>query len=129
MTKFAACVRIHGLPNFPDPPYHAGELKKLGYTQTSPQMQRANQQCQALLAAGGASQAQVDQQYLKIYLEMAKCMHAHGIANFPDPTAQGRLYVPEAVYNDSGYQAAAKACGAPSPPPASYWQSRKAGPK
>ncbi|MGB9112670.1 MAG: hypothetical protein WCF24_08080 [Acidimicrobiales bacterium] len=113
MVKFAQCVRAHGLSKFPDPPYSNGELNKLGFTK--PALEKyENGSCHADALAAGAveSQGEIDQ-YIKMYLKMANCMRAHGIANFPDPNGKGQLNVSESVEYEAGYPAAAKVCGAP----------------
>jgi hypothetical protein len=50
MARFAACMRSHGLPNFPDPngsgSFTPGSLEKLD--PTSPAMSRAFQSCNSL---------------------------------------------------------------------------------
>jgi hypothetical protein len=121
MTKWAACVRKHGLPNFPDPPYQNGELNKLGYTKYSPQMVKADNACHALALAAGAveSQAEIDT-YLKQDLKVSECMRAHGVTNFPDPTSHSQSGGPSAgwemnasIMNQPDYANAAKICGAP----------------
>jgi hypothetical protein len=66
------------------------------------------------LAAGGyvATPAE-NQQRLEQMLRTARCMRAHGIVDFPDPTSQGGIALPELVAREPGYPAAAKVCGAP----------------
>jgi hypothetical protein len=55
MLKFAACMRAHGITNFPDPvPYGNGGVELLvpngnGLDQNSPQYTRADSICQPLL--------------------------------------------------------------------------------
>lgn len=123
MLKFAACARKHGLTNFPDPPYGAGELQRLGYYKGSPQVDKADKECPALALASGwvESQAEIER-YIKIYLQMAKCMRNHGIENFPEPNGKAQLNVSESVEEEPGYPAAAKVCGAPPRAPASYFE-------
>jgi hypothetical protein len=118
MTKWAVCVRKHGLPDFPDPPYQDGELNKLGYTKLSPQMIRANRDCHAQALAAGAvlSKAELEK-YIQQDLKIADCMHAHGFTGFPDPNAQGQMTQSvssaDKMLNMPGYAAAARTCGAP----------------
>ena len=124
MTKWAACVRKHGLPEFPDPPYQNGELNKLGYTKYSPQMVKANKACHVWALAAGVvlSKAELEK-YVQRDLKIAQCMHAHGIANFPEPNWQGQFISSTSAgtnfFNVPGYPTAAKTCGAPPPPPQS----------
>ena len=46
-------------------------------------------------------------------LKISECMRAHGITNFPDPTATGAFSSPVSVAKVPGYAAAAKACNGP----------------
>lgn len=50
--KFAACMRSHGVPNFPDPK-GSGAFLIQGIDPNSPQVKSAQQACQSLLPAGG----------------------------------------------------------------------------
>jgi hypothetical protein len=117
MTKWAACVRRHGLPNFPDPPYQDQELNKLGYTKYSPQMIKADNECHALALAAGAVESKAEiEYYLRRDLEISKCMRAHGVTNFPDPSSQGGgagWPLAQSISNQPDYSNAAKVCGAP----------------
>lgn len=46
--KFAHCMRSHGVSNFPDPT-NAGVVRLIGVDQNSPQYQRAQKACEALV--------------------------------------------------------------------------------
>lgn len=114
LTAFANCVRKHGLPSFPDPPYSNGELNKLGFRKLSPQMESATRQCHSQALAAGVVQTPAElQQHLQQMLKIAQCMRAHGVPNFPDPNANGGFALTEPIGNPPGYAAAAKACGGP----------------
>lgn len=115
MTVFAGCVRRHGLPQFPDPPFANGELNKLGFRKSSPQMEAATKACHSdALAAGVVETPEEIQQHLEQMLMIAQCMQANGYPNFPDPNAQGGLAVPSDLNPEtSQYAAAAKKCDAP----------------
>lgn len=116
MTRFAACVRRHGAPNFPDPPYSAGELNDLGFRKNSPVMTRATQDCHADALAAGVVQTQAEQAaHMKALLKIAQCMRANGVPNFPDPSSSG-LGLTEPVVESPRYAAAAKKCDAAPPP-------------
>ncbi|MGA8297016.1 MAG: hypothetical protein WB770_08250 [Acidimicrobiales bacterium] len=118
MTKWAACVRKHGLPHFPDPPYQNGELNKMGYTKYSPQMIKADNACHALALAAGAVESQAEREkYLAQDLKISQCMRAHGVTHFPDPSANGgfvqSVSQSQSLESNPNYSAAAKVCGAP----------------
>jgi hypothetical protein len=115
-AKFAACMRKHGVASFPDPngqgviTIHSG----MGIDPGSPTFQTARSACQKLLPNGGqptpAQQAQRQQQMLAF----SKCMRAHGLEDFPDPTSGGlQIHVTPGSDLDPQnpqFQAAQKAC-------------------
>jgi hypothetical protein len=53
-VKFAACMRSHGVPNFPDPNSQSGFLVR-GVDSNSPQFKAALQSCQSLLPGSAAA--------------------------------------------------------------------------
>ena len=106
---YSACMRSHGVPNYPDPD-SSGNLPKPDAHQfgvSSSQLQTAQQACQHLLPNSGEAISaesvqecmQADncpqllvQQVLNEERRFAGCMRSHGVANWPDPTidSQGR---------------------------------------
>jgi hypothetical protein len=53
--KAAACIRSHGIPNFPDPTFSGGGVhisKAAGINLHSPQMHAAEEACQSLIPGG-----------------------------------------------------------------------------
>jgi hypothetical protein len=90
-AKFSSCMRKHGVTNFPDP-NGQGVIQfgsGMGIDPNSPTFQSARSTCQKLLPNGGqptpAQQAQMQQKLLAF----SKCMRAHGIKDFPDPSNDG----------------------------------------
>jgi hypothetical protein len=94
--KFSACMRKHGVANFPDPngqgviTIHSG----MGIDPQSPAFKSARTVCDKLLPNGGqptpAQQARAQQEMLAF----STCMRAHGLKDFPDPTSSGlRVHV------------------------------------
>jgi hypothetical protein len=90
--KWAACMRSHGVPNLPDPTFGAGGAQANLSTPpgmlTSPAFFSAQKTCAKLglygpgdAAAEPATAAQVAQG-----LAMSRCMRAHRVSNWPDPT-------------------------------------------
>ncbi len=94
LLAFSRCMRANGVPSFPDPQSFAGGSAKLTIHQlpSNPQMHTALSACSQLLPTHGGSE-QADQKQLADELSFAKCMRSHGVARFPDPTAQGQLSV------------------------------------
>ena len=95
--KFAACVRSHGVPDFPDPGASGGGPVKQTpnsisvdghHLSESPRVvQKAMGKCQKYSpVAHGPKISAAQLAKLKAgALAMAKCMRAHGVPNFPDP--------------------------------------------
>lgn len=99
--KYAACIRSHGVPNFPNPQVHNGPGSH-GISQavpagvgTSPKFAAAQKACKGLMPGPeGESAAQHSaHQHARAnaMLAFAQCLRAHGLPSFPDPTAQGQI--------------------------------------
>jgi hypothetical protein len=106
---FSHCMRSRGVPNYPDPGSN-GTLPKtspqhLGVS--GPQFQAAQRACQHLLPNTGASLSAQSlrqcyladvcpralvQRAMNAGLKFARCMHSHGVPDWPDPTidSEGR---------------------------------------
>jgi hypothetical protein len=119
-AKYAACMRSHGVPRFPDPSSQ-GTIEigpHSGIDPSSPKFQAADKACQKVLPNGGqptpAEQAKMQQQMLKF----SACMRSHGVPSFPDPTfSEGHAQLSIGGRKGSGldpkspkFQAAQKAC-------------------
>jgi hypothetical protein len=107
---YSACMRSHGVPNFPDPE-SSGHVPKADAQQlgVSPsQLQAAERACKHLYpTTGGAFQQQTQQceetgdcpqalvqRILTVQRKYARCIRSHGVPNWPDPTidSHGRPY-------------------------------------
>jgi hypothetical protein len=93
-VRFAACMRSHGVPGFPDPA-SPGELKaslRPG-TAPSPAFQSAETACRNLLPAGRPPRPSTAQTRARVTagLAFARCLRSHGLPSFPDPTSAGEL--------------------------------------
>jgi len=96
---FAACMRSHGVPNFPDPSASGGGVQiqasqRSGSGQTltvngvpvsAPAFQSASQACNSKLPHGGKGPPGGITAIRAKALKMAQCMRSHGVPNFPDP--------------------------------------------
>ena len=119
------CMRAHGITNFPDPDtnggisINAGNGKgSIGLDPRSAKFQAAQKACAPLGGAKGtpAQQAQAQAEMLKF----AQCMRAHGLPDFPDPSATGGLIIQQHTAGERTssnlnpdspvFQAAQKAC-------------------
>jgi hypothetical protein len=97
-VAYSACMRAHGVPNFPDPQVSTnGNEVKVAVRVTpgitgNPKFKSAQQACGKLLPGGGpgsGSNHQISPQEQSQYLKAAACIRSHGIPNFPDPTFSG----------------------------------------
>jgi len=96
LLAFSRCMRANGVPSFPDPQHFAGGNPKLTVHNlgSSPAVAAAMNACSHLLPSGPNQQTQAQlRTQLADELSFAKCMRSHGVARFPDPTAQGELSV------------------------------------
>jgi hypothetical protein len=83
---YAECMRAHGVRNFPDPTA-TGQFVLTGIDTHSARFQAALAACKATYAGAASGQntsAPPDG------LKFARCMRAHGVANFADPSANGQ---------------------------------------
>jgi len=109
---FAQCMRAHGVPNFPDP--SGGVVNLAGINQNSLQFRHAAGICGRPAGAGPSQQTQGEAKGLTF----ARCMRAHGVPNYADPTANGQGGITSHVSRGSGgpgprspvFQAAERAC-------------------
>jgi len=99
LTKFSACMRSHGVPDFPDPSTGAEGANGFGidgYTfnlpaglnTSSPAYVSADATCGKPLRAGSGGPSRNPQMVAKLRehaLAHAECMRTHGVPNFPDP--------------------------------------------
>ena len=98
--QFAACMRTHGVSNFPDPGNNghggiqiqatlragSGQSMRVNVVPVSaPAFQSAMQACHRYLPNAGQPSAAMLQRMKAQALTMARCMRSHGVPNFPDP--------------------------------------------
>jgi len=104
-VAYSACVRAHGVPDFPDPQVHSSgnEVKvSIGITPAisgNPHFKSAQQACSKLLPGGGpgsGSGPQISPQEQSQYLKATACIRTHGVPSFPDPTfSGGGVHIPK----------------------------------
>jgi hypothetical protein len=88
--EYAQCMRAHGQPSFPDPTAQGTfTLNGSNINPHSPVYKAAQQECKnqraAVLGASPYKRKTSESQKLRD-LKFAKCMRAHGITDYPDPT-------------------------------------------
>jgi hypothetical protein len=125
---YSACMRAHGVPNFPDPDAAGNIIQHVTHGQppgNGPRAQAADNTCRHLLPGGGASST-APSRVISQLLKLARCMRAHGEPDFPDPTTSsspgkansvslpGNITLPLGAaginVNSAQFQAAARAC-------------------
>ena len=89
--SFSACMRSHGVPNFPDPTTSGGgssiSIKSgSGINPASPSFQAAQTACGKLVPGGGPGSGKPSAATESQMLTISECMRAHGVSGFPDPT-------------------------------------------
>jgi hypothetical protein len=81
---YSACMRSHGVPNFPDPGADGSIHLGAAIDQHSPTYQAASRGCRAG-APGGVLTEHAEAQLQRQILAFAACMRTHGVHAFPDP--------------------------------------------
>lgn len=123
VVAYSACMRAHGVPNFPDPD-SSGRLPKgdaVSFGVSDSRLQTARRACRHLLPhtdgsldpaslqqcllAGECPQALV-QRALTEMRNFARCMRTSGVPNWPDPTTgeNGGPYFPLSAHGISRQQ-------------------------
>jgi hypothetical protein len=99
--QFSACMRHHGVSNFPDPKVKSsagGTSVAIGINPAisgQPAFKSAQKACQHIIGSSpgtgpGDSPAQ-RQAKTRAMIAFARCLRDHGFPNFPDPDATGQL--------------------------------------
>lgn len=79
--RYAACMRAHGEPNFPDPSSSGGiKIQLSSGVDPGSQYKAAANACKAFLPSAGITPTQQEQRYASA-LKYAACMRAHGEPN------------------------------------------------
>lgn len=102
LLAYAACMRSHGLPDFPDPDSSGGFPMPGNIDPNSPRYQAAANACKAYAGPGLNLSPAREEQIEANALERAQCMRSHGVPNYPDPTI---------TFSDGGVSGAQRAPG------------------
>lgn len=131
--EYAACMRAHGVPNFPDPSSAGGGVRLGSRINTrSPAFGSAQSACQKLLPGGLPGQGTGSAKHTKKGVQIAACIRAHGLRSFPDPTASppstlpapdetilggpdGVFSLSASMFESPAFKQAAATCGFPLP--------------
>jgi hypothetical protein len=86
---YSHCMRSHGIAGFADPKVVDGGIQisgsRSGLDPASPIFRAAEQACRPKLPGGRPTESG-KQRGLARMLRISRCMRAHGISGFPDPT-------------------------------------------
>jgi hypothetical protein len=85
--KYSACMRAHGVPNFPDP-NGQGAIQfgsSDGIDPRSAAFQNAQQKCAKYQGGGHAPSPAQQAKAQAAALKFSQCMRSHGEPDFPDP--------------------------------------------
>jgi hypothetical protein len=107
-------MRSHGVSNFPDPTTPGSDKEFLvgqipGIDPNSPAFESGHTACKHLLPGGGTASQRATVQVMAQLLGTSRCMRAHGVTGFPDPTTS-------APSNQAAYLAIIGFGGPNSPP-------------
>jgi hypothetical protein len=93
LRRLAGCVRAHGLPAFPDPQVGSDGVPR--FPNSAPRVPVATQQaCRSIAAELPASYTEtppVSHRTFEQLLQLARCIRAHGVPDWPDPNALGQF--------------------------------------
>jgi hypothetical protein len=90
---YSQCMRSHGVPNFPDPvltPSGGYGYRTTGIDPNSSAFQGALKACRGLPSPWQSAGRQLSAAQQQAWLSWARCIRAHGVPNFPDPTFSGQ---------------------------------------
>jgi hypothetical protein len=97
--QFSACMRNHGVTNFPDPTVSSNgngqQIAIRAVGPNTPAFKTASKACQGILPAPSnadlAAEAAQRRAHTQDLLSFAHCMRGRGVNGFPDPGAEGQL--------------------------------------
>ncbi|HTX12532.1 MAG TPA: hypothetical protein VME22_28195 [Solirubrobacteraceae bacterium] len=97
--EFSACMRNHGVTDFPDPKVTSNgngqQIAIQAVGANTPAFKTATKACQGILPAPSnadlAAAAAQRRAHTQDLLSFARCMRNKGVNGFPDPGAQGQL--------------------------------------
>ena len=118
-VTYSQCMRSHGVANFPDPvqtPSGGYGYRTAGIDPTSTAFQGALQACRGLPSPWNSTGGQLTAAQQQAWLDWARCIRTHGLADFPDPTFSGReVHDPGVGSSSPQLQQAMDACKAQRP--------------
>jgi hypothetical protein len=122
--QFAACARSHGVPNFADPAVQNGDLTFPNTSKTDVEAAQEQADCVPILRQVPPRPADYQPpppETLQHMRQFARCMREHGIADWPDPNANGTFPI-----RGTPLGAIAAYSGGDAPPPPALMAARQA---
>jgi hypothetical protein len=97
--ELVACARANGMPNLPDPQIDSNGRASFpdGTPEPPASVRRACQSIYDRLPASARGDEERPPADLQALLRFARCMREHGMADFPDPQADGRFPLPASL--------------------------------
>jgi hypothetical protein len=110
VAAVTACYRTHGDPGFPDPVYDPGDGRWHFGTSPGSAPLATQQACRHLLPVATPSPP-IPQAQFQSLVQLAECLRAHGVLDWPDPDPDGSFGLPPSVQPKSlAFQRASAAC-------------------
>ncbi|HKB40015.1 MAG TPA: hypothetical protein VKD72_26500 [Gemmataceae bacterium] len=99
LREFVRCARANGMPNLPDLRLDSnGQVSAPPGTPQPPKsVERACRSIWERLPASASGQRERPPADIQALLGYARCMREHGMADFPDPQADGRFPLPASL--------------------------------
>ena len=97
--QLVACARANGMPNLPDPQIDSNGQAHFpsGTPDPPPSARRACQSIADRLPASARGDTERPPADIQALLRFARCMREQGMADFPDPQADGRFPLPASL--------------------------------
>jgi hypothetical protein len=99
LREFVRCARANGMPNLPDLRLDSnGQVSVPPGTPDPPK--RVERACKSIwerLPASATGEQERPPADMQALLRYARCMREHGMADFPDPQADGRFPLPQSL--------------------------------
>jgi hypothetical protein len=114
--ELVACARAYGMPNLADPQIDSNGRASFpdGTPEPPASVRRACQSIYDRLPASARGDEERPPADLQALLRFARCMREHGVADFPDPDAEGNFRAPPGSSspgpNSPSFQRALQAC-------------------
>jgi hypothetical protein len=124
--ELVRCARANGMPNLPDPQIDSNGRASFpnGTPEPPASVRRACQSIYDRLPASARDDEERPPADMQALLRFARCMREHGVADFPDPDAEGNFRAQAGATNPETpkFKSAMQACRQLDP-----YQNRRAG--